>query len=323
MKPFVLVHPRTLAEASRQAVPADAELKAGGVDLLDRMKEGIDSPKTVVSILEIQGHDRIEAGPPAKLGALATLSRIADDPGLRTSYPALAAAAAGAATPQIRHMATLGGNLCQRPRCWYYRLEEFDCRKKGGSECFARDGENRFHAIFDTDLMCCCVHPSAAGTALLAYGATLDVLGPKGRRQLPMDRFFFRPVDDATRENTLEPGDIVESVLIPAPPAGARSVYRKLKEKESFDWPLVEVCVSLAIAGGAVRGARVVFGSVAPTPYRSKAAEAALEGGKPSDGLARRAAEAAIRDAKPLAQNAYKVPLAKVELERALRQAFA
>ncbi len=323
MKPFVLVHPRTLAEASRQAVPADAELKAGGVDLLDRMKEGIDSPKTVVSILEIRGHDRIEAGPPAKLGALATLSRIADDPGLRAAYPALAAAAAGAATPQIRHMATLGGNLCQRPRCWYYRLEEFDCRKKGGSECFARDGENRFHAIFDTDLMCCCVHPSAAGTALLAYGATLDVLGPKGRRQLPMDRFFFRPVDDATRENTLEPGDIVESVLIPAPPAGARSVYRKLKEKESFDWPLVEVCVSLAIAGGAVRGARVVFGSVAPTPYRSKAAEAALEGGKPSDELARRTAEAAIRDAKPLAQNAYKVPLAKVELERALRQAFA
>jgi xanthine dehydrogenase YagS FAD-binding subunit len=323
MKPFVLVHPRTLAEASKQAVPADAELKAGGVDLLDRMKEGIDSPKTVVSILEIQGHDRIEAGPPAKVGALATLSRIADDPGLRASYPALAAAAAGAATPQIRHMATLGGNLCQRPRCWYYRLEEFDCRKKGGSECFARDGENRFHAIFDTDLMCCCVHPSAAGTALLAYGATLDVLGPKGRRQLPMDRFFFRPVDDATRENTLEPGDIVESVLIPAPAAGSRSVYRKLKEKESFDWPLVEVCVSLAIAGGAVRGARVVFGSVAPTPYRSRAAEAALEGGRPSEELARRAAEAAVGDAKPLAQNAYKVPLAKVELERALRQAFA
>jgi len=322
MKPFALVRPRTLSEAARATVSPDAALKAGGVDLLDRMKEGIDSPKTVVSIIEIPGHDRIEAGPPAKIGALATLARIAGDPGLQKTYPALAAAAGGAATPQIRNMATLGGNLCQRPRCWYYRLEEFDCRKKGGSECFARDGENRFHAIFDTDLLCCCIHPSAAGTALLAYGATLEVLSPKARRSLPIDRFFSRPADDATRENTLNPGEIVESVSIPALPAGSRSIYRKLKEKESFDWPLVEVCVSLAISGGAVAGARVVFGSVAPTPYRSKAAEAALEGGRPSEELARHAAEAAVRDAKPLAQNGYKVPLARVELERALRQVF-
>jgi xanthine dehydrogenase YagS FAD-binding subunit len=323
MKPFVLVHPRTLAEAARQSAPADAEVKAGGVDLLDRMKEGLDSPKTVVSIIEIPGHDSIEVGPPAKIGALATLARLAEDAGLRKSYPALSEAAAGAATPQIRHMATLGGNLCQRPRCWYYRLEEFECRKKGGNDCFARDGENRFHAIFDTDLLCCCVHPSAAGTALLAYGATLDVVGPKGRRQVPIDRFFFRPVDDATRENTLEAGEIVEAIAIPAPSAGSRSVYRKLKEKESFDWPLVETCVVLTVAGGVVRNARVVLGSVAPTPYRSKAAEAALEGGRPSEELARSAADAAVRDAKPLGQNAYKVPLARVELERALRQAFA
>lgn len=323
MKPFALVHPATLAEAARLSAPSDAELKAGGVDLLDRMKEGLDSPKTVVSIIEIKGHDAVAAGPPAKIGALATLARIADDAALRKAYPALCDAAGGAATPQIRHMATLGGNLCQRPRCWYYRLEEFDCRKKGGNECFARDGENRFHAIFDTDLMCCCVHPSATGTALLAYGATLEVLGPKGRRTLPIDTFFFRPVDDPTRENTLSAGEIVEAVAIPAPPPGARSVYRKLKEKESFDWPLVETCVSLSLEGGVVRRARVVFGSVAPTPYRSKAAEAVLEGGRPGDELARRAAEAAVAEAKPLGQNAYKVPLAKVELERALRQAFA
>jgi xanthine dehydrogenase YagS FAD-binding subunit len=323
MKPFVLVHPRTLAEAARQTVSPEAELKAGGVDLLDRMKEGIDSPTTLVSIIEIPGHDRIEAGPPARIGALATLAQIADDPGLRKAYPALAEAAAGAATPQIRHMATLGGNLCQRPRCWYYRLEEFDCRKKGGSECFAREGENRFHAIFDTDLLCCCVHPSAAGTALLAYGATLEVLSPKGRRTLPMDQFFFRPEADATRENTLKPGDVVESVSIPAPVAGARSVYRKLKHKESFDWPLVETCVSLSVSGGVISGARVVFGSVAPTPYRSREAEAVLEGQRPSPELLQRAAVAAVSVAKPLGQNAYKVTLARVELERALRQIFA
>ena len=323
MKPFVLVRPTSLPEAARLSAASDAEIKAGGVDLVDRMKEGIDSPKTVVSIVEIAGHDRIEPGPPARLGALATLARIADDAGLRKAYPALADAAAGAATPQIRHMATLGGNLCQRPRCWYYRLEEFDCRKKGGNDCFARDGENRFHAVFDTDLTCCCVHPSATGTALLAYGATLDVVGPKGTRQLPIDRFFHRPVKDPTRENTLEAGEIVQAVAIPAPAEGARSAYRKLKEKESFDWPLVETCVAFTLSGGTVRGARVVFGSVAPTPWRSKAAEAVLEGGAPSDALARKAAEAAIAEARPLSQNAYKITLAKVELERALRQAWA
>ena len=187
-------------------------------------------------------------------------------------------------------MATLGGNLCQRPRCWYYRLEEFDCRKKGGSECFAREGENRYHAIFDTDLLCCCIHPSATGTALLAYGATLEVLSPKGRRSLPIDQFFFRPVEDATRENSLKPGEIVESVSIPAPAAGARSVYRKLKQKESFDWPLVETCVSLSLSGGVVSDARVVFGSVAPIPYRSREAEAVLNGAKPSPELFQKAA---------------------------------
>ncbi len=323
MKTFALLHPRTLAEAARLSAPADAEIKAGGVDLVDRMKEGIDSPKTVVSIMEIAGHDEIQPGPPTRIGALATLAKIADDPGLRRAYPALADAAGGAATPQIRHMATLGGNLCQRPRCWYYRLEEFDCRKNGGNDCFARDGENRFHAIFDTQLQCVCIHPSAAGTALAAYGAALDVIGPKGRRVLAIEDFFARPVHDALRENTLEDGEIVEAVTLAAQPPNARSVYRKLKEKESFDWPLVETCVRLSLDGGVVRAPRVVFGSVAPTPYRSKAAEAVLEGGRPGDDLAARAAQAAIGDAKPLTQNAYKVTLARVELERALRQVWA
>ena len=323
MKAFTLVHAKSLAEASRAAEKPDAELKAGGVDLLDRMKEGCDSPSTVVSIAGVSGLDRIEAGPPGKIGALATLAKIAADPGLRKHYPALAAAADGAATPQIRNMATLGGNLCQRPRCWYYRLEEFDCRKKGGNDCFARDGENRFHAIFDSNLTCCCVHPSATGAALSAYGASLEVVSSKGRRMLPMDKFFFRPVDDATHENTLSAGEIVETVVLPAPAEGARSVYRKLKEKESFDWPIVEVCVALTMSGGTIRNPRVVFGSVAPTPYRSPEAEAVLNGAKPGPELARKAAEAAVASAKPLSQNAYKVRLAKVELERALKEVFA
>lgn len=323
MKPFTLVHAKTLTEASREAAKPDTELKAGGVDLLDRMKEGFDAPKVVVSIASVPGLDHIETGPPAKVGALATLASIAANPGMIKHYPALAAAAAGAATPQIRNMATLGGNLCQRPRCWYYRLEEFDCRKKGGKDCFARDGENRFHAIYDTDLLCCCIHPSATGTVLSAYGASLQVVSAKGKRTLPIGQFFYRPTETAEKENTLAAGEIVESVTIPAPGPGPRSAYRKLKEKESFDWPLVEVAVALNVSGGAIQNARVFFGSVAPVPYRSAEAEAVLNGSKPGPELAKKAAEAAVRTAKPLSQNAYKVRLAKVELERALREVFA
>lgn len=323
MKPFTLVRAHSLAEAARETARPDTALKAGGVDLLDRMKEGIDSPAVVVSIAQVPGHDGIEPGPPAKIGALATLARISGHSGLQSAYPALTEAAAGAATPQIRQMATLGGNLCQRPRCWYYRLEEFGCRKNGGTECFAKEGENRFHAIFDTDLLCCCVHPSATGTALLTYGATLIILSPKGRRALPIEAFFSRPPEDATRENNLKAGEIVEAVTIPAPAAGTRSVYRKLKEKESFDWPIVEACVSVTVYNGLIRDARVVLGSVAPTPHRSREAEAVLVGARPGPEIARKAAEAAVAPARPLGQNAYKVRLARVEMERALRQAMA
>jgi len=323
MKPFILLRPATLSEAAREAARPGSEVKAGGVDLLDRMKEGFDSPQRVVSIAHVPGLDQIFAGPPAKIGALATLARIASSPDIKRLYPALAAAAEGAATPQIRNMATLGGNLCQRPRCWYYRLAEFDCRKKGGPTCYAQDGENRFHAIFDSDLFCCCIHPSATAVALLAYGAKLNTVSPRGPRTIVLDDFFVRPTEDARRENVLMPGEIIETVTIPAPPPGARSVYKKLKEKESFDWPLVEACVNLTVSGGTVREARVILGSVAPTPRRATEAEAVLRGAPARPETASKAAAAAVANAKPLAQNAYKVRLARVTLERALREAFA
>ena len=323
MKPFILLRPATLSEAAREAARPGSEVKAGGVDLLDRMKEGFDSPQRVVSIAHVPGLDVISAGPPAKIGALATLARIASSSDIKRLYPALAAAAEGAATPQIRNMATLGGNLCQRPRCWYYRLAEFDCRKKGGPTCYAQDGENRFHAIFDSDLFCCCIHASATAVALLAYGAKLNTVSPRGRRTIVLDDFFVRPTEDARRENVLTPGEIIETVAIPAPPPGARSVYKKLKEKESFDWPLVEACVNLTVSGGTIREARVILGSVAPTPRRATEAEAVLRGAPARPETASKAAAAAVANARPLAQNAYKVRLARVTLERALREAFA
>nr|MDQ2971344.1 FAD binding domain-containing protein [Acidobacteriota bacterium] len=178
MKPFTLLPVRSLPEAARESARPGSLVKAGGVDLLDRMKEGLDAPDRVVSIAHIPGHDGITVGPPGRIGALATLAKLDGHAELRRVYPALADAAGGAATPQIRNMATLGGNLAQRPRCWYYRQAEFDCRKKAGAECFALEGENRFHAIFDTEV-CCCVHPSATATALVAYGARIETLSPK------------------------------------------------------------------------------------------------------------------------------------------------
>jgi len=323
MNSFVLVRASSLPEAAREAARPSTALKAGGVDLLDRMKEGLDRPKRVVSISHIPGLNRIAIGPPARIGALTTLAEISSHAGLRRVYPALSEAAGEAATPQIRNMATLGGNLCQRPRCWYYRLAEFHCRKKGGDECFASAGENRFHAIFDTDLLCCCIHPSATGTALLACGATLETVSPGGKRRLGIEEFFLRPEKDATRENTLAEGEIIEAIELPAPAEGSRSVYKKLKEKETFDWPLVEVCVNLTVSSGVVRNARVVLGSVAPTPRRAKEAESALLGAKAGRELASKAAQAAVSGATPLAQNGYKVRLARVLLERALQEAMA
>ena len=323
MKNFVLLPARSLAEAARETARPGSLLKAGGVDVLDRLKEGLDAPERVVTIAHLPGLDAISVGAPTRIGAMATLASIADHAGIRKSYPALADAAGEAATPQIRNMATLGGNLCQRPRCWYYRNADFDCRKKGGDTCFAQDGENRFHAIFDSDLFCCCIHPSATGVALLAYGARIETVSPRGKRTIAMDDFFVRPTEDALRENVLGPGEIVEAVVLPPPAPGARSVYKKLKEKETFDWPLVEACASLAVSGGQIQAARVVLGSVAPTPWRSKAAEAVLTGAKASPEIARRAAEAAVAGARPLAQNAYKIRLARVMLERAIREALA
>jgi xanthine dehydrogenase YagS FAD-binding subunit len=322
MNTFTLLPVRSLAEGAREASRPGSVLKAGGVDLLDRMKEGLEKPARVISIAHVPGHDSIEIGPSTRIGALTTLARIDGHAELRRVYPALADAAGGAATPQIRNMATLGGNLAQRPRCWYFRQAEFDCRKKGGSECFAQNGENRFHAIFQTDV-CCCVHPSATATALLAYDAGLETVTPKGTRTIPIGDFFVAPHEDPHRENHLQPGEVIATIVIPAPAAGSRSVYKKLKEKESFDWPVVEACVAVTLSGGAIRDSRVVLGSVSPTPRRCPEAEKVLAGARPTPELIARAARAAVQGATPLSQNAHKVRLAKVMLERALREAVA
>ena len=322
MKTFTLLPVRSFEEASRECAKPGSLLKAGGVDVLDRLKEGMDKPDRVISIARVPGHDGIQIGPPGRIGALATLAKLESHADVQRLYPALAEAAAGAATPQIRNMATLGGNLAQRPRCWYFRSNDFHCRKKGGPECFAQHGENRFHAIFDTDV-CCCVHASATATALLVYGAKLETVLPRGKRSMTLDEFFVAPKEDPPRENRLQPGEIIETIVIPPQPNGAKSVYKKLKEKETFDWPLVEACVSVAVDGGRISHARVVLGSVSPVPHRAVEAEKALMGAAPNAETIARAAEASVQGATPLAQNAHKVRMAKVMVARALREALA
>ncbi|HTO97123.1 MAG TPA: FAD binding domain-containing protein [Myxococcales bacterium] len=309
MKAFSWIEPEDLASAISAGAREGALFKAGGVDLADRMKEHLDEPSALVNIRRLRDLDflRVEGGE-LRLGPLLTLATLASDPRIRQGAPALADAAAAAATPQIRSAATLGGNLAQRPRCWYFRKEDFRCRRKGGNECFAIDGQNEMHAVFGNDL-CAIVHPSAMGTALTALGASLALRGPSGERTVGIEEFFVRPEADVTKENVLRPGELIVEVRVPA---GRKSGYVKLMEKQSFDWPLAEAAVALG------DDPRVALGAAAPVPWRAKEAEKLIRGKRVDEALAAAAAEAAVRGAKPLEHNGYKVPLLQAAVKRAL-----
>jgi xanthine dehydrogenase YagS FAD-binding subunit len=297
-----------------------AALKAGGTDLVDLMKEGIAAPESVINLLGIRGVSGVEdaEGGNLTIGALATLDAVASDRRITRHYHALALAAGDAATPQIRNVATIGGNLCQRPRCWYFRSADFPCLKKGGDICFSVDGDNRFHAIFG-DGPCFIVTPSSAGVALVALGATIETVSAKGQRSFPAEELFAMPDTDVTREITLSPGEIIARVGLPAPPPGSASSYVKIKEKEAHDWPLAEVAIALTRgAGGTVTAARVVLGAAAPVPWRALDAERALVGRRIDEKSAAVAADAAVRGARPMSGNAYKVALAREAVRRAV-----
>jgi len=310
MKAFAWVEPEDLRSAVAAGAQPGALYKAGGVDVQDRLKEHIDEPRQLVNLRRLKELDflREESGG-LRIGPLVTLARLAEDPAVRKAAPALAQAAEAAATPQVRNLATLGGNLAQRPRCWYFRKEEFHCRRKGGEECFAIDGQNEMHAVFDNQT-CAIVHPSATATALCAAGARLRLRGPKGERTVAIEDFFVRPEKDVTRENVLGPGELIVEVQVePAP----RSAYVKLMEKQSFDWPLAEAAVALTD-----RGARVWMGAAAPVPWRAAGAEKMLATQRLDPALAEAAGNAAVEGATPLGQNGYKVPLLAVAVRRAI-----
>jgi xanthine dehydrogenase YagS FAD-binding subunit len=327
MKAFQFVNARDLRSAS-QALGRDrdrAKLLAGGVDLLSELKERIIEPDLVVNIKTIPGLNVMKADARGlTLGALVTLAQIESHPAIRRDYTALAEAAESVASPQIRNVGTIGGNLCQRPRCWYYRDETIKCIKKGGSKCYAAEEEadNKFNAILGGGPSYI-VHPSDCATALVALDAVVRYGNGQGRPQeVSAEEFFILPTENPRWENVLRAGEIVTEVFIPAPPKGTRTTYLKFKEKDSMDWAVSAVALrALTDASGTIRDVRVVLGGVAPKPWRSPDAEAVLKGKKLTPQLANDAAEAALKGAKPLNLNAYKVPLTKVLVRRAVQEA--
>ena len=290
---------------------------AGGTDLLDWLKERLEEPERVINIKQLGEMRGIEHGKVLQIGALTTIAEIAADEQIERDYPVLAQAAAQIATPQLRNMGTIGGNLCQRPRCWYFREKEYPCRKKGGPRCFARTGLNKYHAIFGGG-PCYIVHPSDSAPALQALGANLEIHGPEGKKEVPLEGFFQMPQENLERENSLRPNEIVTRIRVPKPAPGARSTYLKFREKQSLDFAISSVAILLAMNGDRVEAARLVLGGVAPIPWRCPAAEAELEGSRLSSTVIAKAAAAAAVGAEPLSDNRYKVKLTQNLVRRAL-----
>jgi xanthine dehydrogenase YagS FAD-binding subunit len=290
---------------------------AGGMDLLALVKDFIVSPERLINIKNLDQTIVADAGG-LRIGAAVKLADLADHAAVRRQYPALATAAESVGTPQIRNMGTAGGNIMQRPRCWYFRNEEFHCLKKGGSRCFAVEGENQYHAIFG-DGPCHIVHPSSLAVPAIAYGARFRVAGPNGAREVDAGEFFQLPNANLYGETVLQPNELLTHILLPPP--GQRSASYEVRFKQSHDWPLALASVNLTMDGETVRAARIVLGAVAPIPWRTPAAERLLVGKSITEGLAADAATTALAGAKPLSGNAYKIQIAKTAVRRAILKA--
>jgi xanthine dehydrogenase YagS FAD-binding subunit len=332
MKAFEWVNASSVNEAVRLLTPAPAAPDmddaprpiAGGQDLLTTMKDYTTRPVRVVNLKSIRGLNLIQgdARRGLTIGALVTLNQLEEHALVRTRFPGLAEAAHSIATPQIRNLGTVGGNLCQRPRCWYYRLEDVVCLKKGGSECYAEKGENKYNAILGGGPSYI-VHPSDLAPMLVALGASVSVTGAGGTRMIPLEKFFTLPSEGSIRrENVLRNDDIITQIQVPASSFAAQSTYLKFKERESLDFALASVAAAVKLgANKTVTQARIVLGGVAPIPWRVPEAEKYLTGKTPSGEVLQETAKLALAGAKPLAQNAYKIPLTQTLVRRALAKA--
>jgi xanthine dehydrogenase YagS FAD-binding subunit len=337
LQPFEYIEAQSLdqAVALLTAQPVEARIIAGGSDLLSEIKEGVIAPRRLISLAGIpELHGIRETGAGLELGAMTTIAEIAQHPAVRARYTALAQAAEELATPQIRNVGTLGGNLAQRPRCWYYRHPQTVCLKKGGDRCYALAGVSKYLCVTGGD-RCYIVHPSDTAVALSAFDAQVEIAGPsaEGRRTVPMGEFFIGPSQDLARENILSPGELIIRVLLSAPastprpglpPQGGkdlfRSLYLKARERETGDFALVSVALAVELAGGVIRQARVCLGGVAPVPYRARQVEEYLRGKRVAEVGPARAGSLALPNARPMTDNGYKVPLAANLVKRAVGQ---
>jgi len=311
----------TVSETIQPNASPDASvLKAGGIDLLDLMKEDLLKPEKLVSIRNIKGLSEIsfDEKKGMRLGANVTLAELAANARIKTNYFALHQAVSKAATPQIRNMATLGGNLAQRTRCWYFRSKFHECYRKGSSTCFAQIGENEYHAILGNQ-DCASVHASSVATALTAFDAAVEITGKEGKVKIvSINEFFVSPDIDRKRETILEANEIITAVILPKVKENVMSHYIKMGERESNDWPLAEVAVVAEMNGEKCKKAKIVLGAVAPVPFVSEEAAETIKGQEINKETATAAGKAAMVSATPLSQNAYKVPIFETIIKRAL-----
>jgi xanthine dehydrogenase YagS FAD-binding subunit len=296
----------------------DSEILAGGTDLLGRMKDYVSTPKRVVNIKNLRGlHAISRENGGIRIGSLVTLDRIADASDIRQDYPALAQTVAEAASPQIRNMATIGGNLCQRPRCWYFRRGMGLLPKTPDGKSLVIEGDNRYHAILGNDGPAYFVSPSTIAPMLIAYNARVRLSGPDGPREIALEKFFKTPQSEGEREHDLQANEIVTDIFIPAS-KNVRGANYEVRQKEAFDWPLATASVVLQMSGNTVQNARIVMGAVAPVPWVSQEAAEAIAGKSIDEQAASAAGAAAVSKARALSQNGYKIRLATVAVKRAL-----
>jgi xanthine dehydrogenase YagS FAD-binding subunit len=314
---FSYVRPKNLKEAIKQLSSPGAGLHAGGTDILGCLRDHVFDIKKLVSISglkELKGITKTSDGG-LRIGALTTITAVAEHPAVNEHYAALAQAAREVASPQLRNQGTMGGNLCQKPRCWYYR-GEFNCLRKGGETCFAVAGENQYHCILGGG-PCFIVHPSDTAPALVAFDGSMRITGPKGSRTVPVEKFHVLPRTDVRGETVLGPGEIVTEIVLP-PARGLRSSYRKVRARASWDFALAGIALALRFKDGVVADARAVLSGAAPVPWRSREIEAAITGKKLDADVITKAAEAAMKNAQPLKENEYKVPLFRGMIEEEL-----
>jgi xanthine dehydrogenase YagS FAD-binding subunit len=320
MKNFKIAQPQS-AEQVLALLSKGGEkvsLMAGGTDLLTEIKEGVVEPDLVIDLAAIKELAFIrKSGDGMHIGAMTTVADLASDPAIRADYPGLHEAALSVATPQLRNIGTVGGNLCQRPRCWYYRDAKFFCRKKGGSQCFASRGRNKYHAILGGGI-CHIVFPSDLAPMFIALDAEAVIVSPGGEKTLPLSDFYALPSKNVRRENNLNPNEFLREVRIPPAKKGEKSTYLKFKERETWDFALASAAVKATVAGSGFSSAKIVLGGVAPIPWRLEKVELAVMRKKLNERLIKEAAGVALQEARPMEENVYKIALVETLLVRSL-----